>query len=310
MQTILGAGGAIGHVLAQELTQYTDRVRLVSRNPVRVNPADELMPADLLDPEQMQQAVSGSSVVYITVGFPYRLKTWRAVWPRLMTNVLEACRSHGARIVFFDNIYMYDPAFLNGMTEETPVNPPSRKGAIRARIARQLMDAAEKGQVEALIARSADFYGPGIQKTSILTETVFAPLARGKKANWLGSLDYQHSFTYVPDAGKATALLGNTEDAYNQVWHLPTAGDPPTGREWVESIANALEVRPRCQVAGRFIVKVMGAFNPVMKELFEMMYQYDRDYIFNSKKFEQRFQLRPTSYADGIREIATADYGK
>jgi nucleoside-diphosphate-sugar epimerase len=144
----------------------------------------------------------------------------------------------------------------------------------------------------------------------MLTETVFKPLSSGKKANWMSSVNFKHSFTYTPDAGKATALLGNTEDAYNQVWHLPTTANPFTGKGWIEAIAGELGVKPKYQVAPKFLVKIMGLFMPIMGEMVEMMYQYDRDYVFNSNKFENRFGFIPTPYIDGIKEIVKSDYLK
>lgn len=309
MQTILGAGGGIGMALAKALTHYTADIRLVSRNPKKVNPSDELMSADLLNAEAVRQAVKGSSIVYVTVGFEYSVKVWAQSWPPFIDHVIAACKEHGSRLVFFDNIYMYDPNFLNGMTEETPINPSSKKGKIREQVAKKIMDAVYCGELTALIARSADFYGPTIGN-SILTETVFKNLASGKKANWLGGVNFKHSYTYTPDAGKATALLGNTEDAYNQVWHLPTAADPFTGKQWIEKIAAEMGAKSQYQVAPKFLVRILGLFMPIMRETAEMMYQYDRDYVFDSAKFEKRFDLKPTPYSQGIKEIVAADYHK
>jgi nucleoside-diphosphate-sugar epimerase len=171
-----------------------------------------------------------------------------------------------------------------------------------------ILNEVESGALQATIARSADFYGPSVGNTSVLTETVFKKLANGKKANWFGSADCRHSFTYTPDAGKATALLGNTEDAFNQVWHLPTAPHPLTGKEWIEAIAKELGVEPGFQVVPKFMARTIGVFVPIMKELAEMMYQYDRDYVFNSDKFEKRFDFVPTAYLEGIRTIVRSDY--
>ena len=137
---------------------------------------------------------------------------------------------------------------------------------------------------------------------------MFKNFAKGKAANWLGSTKYKHSFTYTPDAGKATAILGNTEDAYREVWHLPTASNPPTGKEWIEMIATEMDVKPKVQVAGKPLVKVIGWFDPIMKELYEMIYQNDRDYVFDSSKFEKRFSFKPTPYKEGIKEIVANDY--
>jgi nucleoside-diphosphate-sugar epimerase len=203
---------------------------------------------------------------------------------------------------------MYDKDHLNGMNEDTPINPPSKKGKIRAEIADWIMSSVEQGKLSALIARSADFYGPGIQNTSMLTETVFKPFSIGKKANWMASVNFKHSFTYTPDAGKATALLGNSDEAYNQVWHLPTAENPFTGREWIEIIAKEMGVTPKFQVASKLIVRLLGLFIPIMREMPEMLYQYDRDYVFNSDKFNEHFEFETTPYLSGIREIINSDY--
>ena len=310
MQVILGSGGAIGQELAPELKEYTNDIRLVSRNPEQVNEDDELYAADLLDAEAVRGAVAGADVAYLTVGFPYKTDVWRSVWPKTMQNVIEACKMHDVSLVFFDNIYMYDADHLDPITEDVPINPPSEKGKVRAEIARMLLEEAEAGTLRALIARSADFYGPSIKDTGILNETVVKNLSQGKKANWLGSADYQHSFTYTPDAGKATALLGNRPEAYGEVWHLPTAPDPPTGREWIEMIAKALGTRPRYREVPKWMARIMGLFSSEMSELVEMIYQYDRDYVFDSSKFEKRFELAPTSYRQGIREMIAADYGR
>lgn len=308
MQTILGSGGAIGVELAKALKTYTDEIRLVSRNPKKVNKSDELMSADLLNSEEIRRAVEGSEIVYVTVGFPYSAKVWKEVWPKFMTDVIAACKEFNSKLVFFDNMYMYDPKYLDRMTEETPINPPSKKGKVRAEVAQMIMDEVKAGKLTALIARSADFYGPGIKNSSMLNETIIKPLKIGGKANVLGSPNAKHSYTFTPDAGKATALLGNTADAYNQVWHLPTAAEPFTGAQWAWLIASELGVKPRYQRVSTYMVWILGFITPIMKEIQEMMYQNKTDYIFDSSKFEKRFGIHPTPYHIGIKETINADY--
>ncbi|MFO7720277.1 MAG: NAD-dependent epimerase/dehydratase family protein [Gillisia sp.] len=310
MQTILGSGGAIGIELAKALKAYTNEIRLVSRNPEKVNETDELFAADLLNPKELENAIKGSEIVYVTVGFPYSYKVWREKWPKFIDNLLGISEKEGCKLVFFDNVYMYDKDNLDPMTENTPVHPPSKKGEIRALISQRIMEKVETGKIKALIARSADFYGPSIKNSSILTETVFKPLSNDKTANWLVKDSCKHSFTYTADAGRATALLGNTEKAYGQIWHLPTAPNPFTGKEWIEAIAKGMNVKPNYRVVSKFIVRLIGVFVPVMKESVEMLYQYDRDYIFDSSKFEKEFDFQPTSYEDGITTIIETDYRK
>src|SRR4051812_45066937 len=104
MQTILGVNGTIGTVLAQELTKYTDKIRLVSRNPKKINPQDELFPADLSNPAEVEKAIAGSEIVYLLVGFEYSIKVWRESWPKLMRATIDACIKHKAKLIFFDNV--------------------------------------------------------------------------------------------------------------------------------------------------------------------------------------------------------------
>lgn len=302
MQTILGANGTIGKILAQELPVYTDRIRLVSRNPIRVNESDELMTLDLTKQGAVDKAVQGSEVVYLVVGLEYSVKVWEQYWPALMRDTVNACLKHGAKLVFFDNVYMYDKNHMSHLTEATPVNPPSRKGAVRKMIAGILLEAVKDMRLQALIARSADFYGPG-NENNFITQMVLKNLAAGKKPMWFVGPDIKHSFTYTPDAGKATALLGNTPDAYGHVWHLPTDSRPVTGKQFVSMIAPEFgSGKVQLSMLPKWILPPLGLFVPIMKEMPEMMYQYDRDYFFDSSKFTNRFGIKATPYEEGVKE--------
>jgi NAD dependent epimerase/dehydratase family. len=300
MQTILGANGTIGSVLAKELINYTDKIRLVSRNPRKVNESDELFAADLSNPGSVDHAVEGSDVVYLVVGFDYKVKVWEEKWPRLISATINACLKHNAKLVFFDNVYTYDINAIPHMTEESPNNPPSKKGAVRKQIAGMIMDEVKAGKLMALIARSADFYGPGNDK-SFVNEMVYKNFLKGMRAIWFVDADKKHSFTYTPDAAKATALLGNTDDAYNTIWHLPTDKNTLTGREFVELFSREMKVANKLFVMPLWMIKIVGLFVPVLKEMPEMIYQYDRDYFFDSSKFEKRFKFKTTTYQEGVR---------
>lgn len=309
MQTILGAGGAIGGPLARALKAYTNDIRLVSRNPEKVNESDELFSADLTIPEQVDKAVEGSETAYLIVGLPYDIKAWRRHWLPLMRNVIEACKAHGTKLVFFDNVYMYDPAYMDRMTEDTPFRPVSKKGRIREQLIHMLMDEVEAGRLTALVARAADFYGPGVQ-TSVLQEMVLKNMLQGKKGQWFARLDKNHSFTYSPDAGLATAILGNTPDAYNQTWHLPTSHEQLTGRQWIGLFARELGMKARYQALPTWLLRLIGLFVPIMRELAEMAYQYDRNYFFDSSKFEKRFSdFKITPYEEGVKEVVRVARG-
>ena len=304
MQTILGSNGVISTELAKNLTQYTKRIRLVSRNPKKVNPDDELFSADLLNPVQISNAVKDSEVVYLTAGLKYNIKVWREQWPVIMKNVIDACKTYKSKLVFFDNVYLYGK--VNGaMTEDTPVNPSSKKGEVRAKIVQMILDEVKNGNLKALIARAADFYGPHNNK-SVVNMLVFDNFKKGARAQWLVNDKVKHSFNYTPDAGKGTAILGNTDSAYNQVWHLPTKNNPPTGKEFIELAAKEFGVEPKYTVLSKWMLQLAGLFNGDIRESKEMLYQSYSDYIFDSSKFENKFSFTPTSYGDGIKETVNS----
>ncbi|MBX3252821.1 MAG: NAD-dependent epimerase/dehydratase family protein [Chitinophagaceae bacterium] len=301
MQTILGAGGDIGKLLAKELKRYTDKIRLVARNPQQVNGNDELFTANLLDADEVNAAIKGSDIAYLTVGLTYDVRVWQKQWPVIMQSTIDACIAHNCKLVFFDNVYMYDKNAIPNMTEGSPINPPSKKGKVRAQLVQMINEAiADKG-LKAIIARSADFYGPGA-KNGILNILVTDNYAKGKTANWQSDTTKIHSVTYTPDAAKATAILGNTESAYNQVWHLPTSPEKLNGRQLIDIAAKAANRKPSFLVLSPFLMKTVGLFSRKIKELVEMQYQNNQDYFFNSEKFNKAFQFTPTSYEEGIKQ--------
>ena len=302
VQTILGSGGSIGIPLARELKNYTDQIRLVSRNPKKVNDNDELFPADVNDLSQVDKAISGSEVVYVTIGFEYNLKVWQNTWPPFMKEVINSCINHNAKLVFFDNVYLYEKTSVPYMTEKSPINPPSEKGKIRKKLREMIMQEAEKSKLTALIARAADFYGPE-NKNSALTLMVVNNLMKGKKAQAFGNIDKIHTYTYTPDAARATAILGNTPDAYNQEWHVPTTKEKLTTLQWIEIIAKELNTDVKVQNVPAFMLHILGVFSPIMREFPEMLYQYEQDYIFDSSKFEKRFGISATSPEKGIKML-------
>lgn len=298
MQTILGANGVIGRELSIRLPQYSRRIRQVSRSPKPVNATDELFAADLLDPKATADAVAGSEITYLVAGLKYDHTVWEDQWPRVMRNVIDACKRHGSALVFFDNVYAYGR--VNGtMTEDTPYNPCSRKGDVRARIATTLMDELTRGELRGAIVRAADFYGPGAA-LSVTHATVTERLKKGRTPQWIGNPKAVHTFTYTPDAGHSLALIGNTPSAYGQVWHALTSNEPITGEQYV-SIACELARRPYAlQAAPRWALRLMGIFVPVLRESIEMLYQFEHDYRFDSSKIERAFGLTATTYRDGL----------
>lgn len=307
---LLGAGGAITNPLASELLSQGESVRLVSRSGHAL-PGAEHVRADLTKGAEVLGAVEQSSVVYLIAGLPYSTAVWREEWPKVMQNTIAACSAKRAKLLFFDNVYLYGNV-RGPMTEQTPAAPCSRKGEIRARIADLLISAWGRGDLKALIARSADFYGPYARGTSVPMLLVIERLSRGKKAQWLINPRASHSLTYTLDCGRALPLLAKNDNAFGQVWHLPTASPPLTGEEFIGIAARKFDrkfdVSPSYSVLGRGSIRIAGLFNPLVRETYEMLYQNEDEYIFDSSKFCSRFGFTPTPYEEGIG--SAVDYAR
>ncbi len=297
---LLGAGGAIGNTLVNELLANKESVKLVSRSEHKLNNAESAK-ANLTTYNDVKNVVDENSIVYLIAGLQYNINVWREQWPNIMTNTIEACKAKNARLIFFDNVYSYGK--VDGrMTEDTPFNPCSKKGEVRVKLNEQLLNEIKNKNLTAMITRAADFYGPYSDKGSIPYNLVFKNLANNKRAQCLANVKTKHSYTYVPDCGKALYLLSKTDSAFNQTWHMPTASPALTGKDFINIVAKKLGVKPGYFVLTKWMVWLTGIFNGIIKEIYEMLYQNEFDYIFDSSKFEKQFNFKPTPYEKGIEE--------
>ena len=306
MHVILGAGGPVSNGLAHELLNAGQQVRLVSRRPVSIGNA-QWVKADLLNYGELSKAAEGAEIIYLCAGLKYDAKVWQAQWPAIMQHAIDVAKENEARLIFFDNVYMY--GLVEGkMVETTPYNPISKKGEVRAKVAEKLMGELKAGNLKGSIARAADFYGTD-SGNSFVDMMVLGKYASKQSAQWIGDPKVLHNFTYIPDTGKALYLLGKNPESDNQIWHLPTAA-PLTGKALIELAAGIYDVKPSFSTVNKFMLQLVGLFKKVVAGTVEMYYQYDHDYIFDSSKFEQAFKVKPTSYRDGIIHLSQTLYKK
>lgn len=303
MQTILGANGQIGEELARELKRnFTSDIRIVSRKAKKINDTDEVFSADLSIREKAIEAVKGSEIAYFTLGLPISSALWEGQFPLILRNVIDACKINGTKLVFFDNTYMY-PQDDRVLTEETAFAPVGRKGRVRRKMAEMVLEEIKSGELEAVICRAPEFYGPG--KTQSITNTLlFSNIKAGKKLKVPLSASKKRSLIWTPDASQATALIGNTPDAYGQTWHLPVDKSHPTYKEFIRIASGIYSRDLKYAVVPKFMFKIGSFFNRSVKELLELLPRYEYDNIFDDSKFRKRFpEFQVTTYKQGIRII-------
>ncbi len=304
MDVILGANGPIGRNLAVSLQRdFARPLRLVSRRPQKIHDHDQLLSADLLDAAQTRHAVTGAETVYLTAGLPMDTRLWQRQWPPIMRNVIDACAAEGARLVFFDNTYMY-PQTAAAQTEDTPFQPHGAKGRVRAAIARDLLHAMGQGRVQALICRAPEFYGPG-ETQSITNRSILDRLRQGQRPRVMLRDDTLRTLIYTPDAARAMAWLGNAADAYGQTWHLPCDDQRLTYREFVALASSVFGGDGRYSVVKAWQLRLAGLFDAQLRDAAELLPRYRVDNLFVSDKFQQRFPDFPiTRLQDGLAASA------
>jgi nucleoside-diphosphate-sugar epimerase len=309
MQTILGSNGQIGYELAKELYKnYTTDIRLVSRNPKTINPTDQLFPADLMDFNQTKKAIENSDIVYFTVGLPMDTELWETNFLKITKNVIRACKETRSKLVFFDNTYMY-PKDHTPQNENTKFSPVGRKSIVRFKMAKLILNEIENGNLEAVICRAPEFYGP--HKIQSITNTLFLnKIKNNTTAKIPVNKNTLRTLIWTPDASRAMALIGNTPSAYGQSWHLP-CDEPHTFQDMITISEKIINKTVKYKVIHLWQFKIAKLFSKKVRELDELLPRYEVDNIFVSDKFKKEFpDFKITSLEEGISLVLTENNSK
>lgn len=298
---VLFGAGQVGYPLAQQLLSVGKRVRIAKRSEGRVPIGSEVVCGDAADPAFCANAARGATTIYHCMNPPYNTRIWDQLIPRYMDNLIAAAADTSARLVVLDNLYMLGRPNGDPLNEDTPMNPCSRKGEIRARAAERLFDAHRRGDVVATAGRASDFYGPGGTMTG-LGDFFWPRVLAGKTAYSPYPLDAVHTYHYIPDVAAGLAAIGCADvNAYGKPWMLPCA---PAGslRDLVVRLASTLGRELPVAQLPRWLLKTIGVFTPLMRELDEMLYQWDEPFVVDDRRFRERFQLLPASVDQAARE--------
>lgn len=285
LHVVFGAGGGAGGAVVRALASRGESVRAITRSGrAEVPRGVESLSADAGEPLSAQRACNGASIVYNCVNVPYH--EWEATLPRVMEALIAAAGDAGATLVYCDNLYMYGRV-QDEMRETAPAAAASGKGLLRGRLASRLLAAHEAGRVQATIGRGSDFFGPGATST-VAGQLVFPAVVAGKRAYWIGSLDAPHTLNYTEDFARGLVTLGADSRALGGIWHIPAAA-PVTGREFIELAFEMAGRSPKIGVHPRMMMRFAGLFNRQMREVLEVLYQFESPFVLNAEKFTRTF---------------------
>jgi nucleoside-diphosphate-sugar epimerase len=291
--------GPVGQAVARELVKHGKTVRMVNRSgkqPGGVPDGVSVVAGDVFDVQVAKQLAQGATHMYQCTNPPY--DKWPEQFPTLQANTLEAAATAGAKYIVMENVYMYGDANGQPITEDLPYNAQTKKGKVRAQMAQDVLAAHQSGKVRAVMARASDFYGPGVLD-SAMGDRVFGFAVEGKAASAAGNLDAKHSYTYMEDIGKALVILGERDEALGQAWHVPNA-EVTTTRQFITLIFEALGQPAKMSAMGKLMMRMGGLFIPAAHEMIEMMYEFEKDFVVDSRKFTKAFGLQATPYRAGV----------
>lgn len=303
LHVVFGAG-PLGLAVMRALEARKQRARLVSRSGKpssdRATPF-EWIKGDATDFESARRACAGATVVYHCAGAPY--PRWTELLPRMMDGIAAGARVAEAKLIYGDNLYLYGRT-SGPMKEDLPSSPNTRKGTIRAQLADRLLEAHHKGALRAAIGRGSDFFGPGVLQ-SHAGDRLFPQALAGKPAAVLGDPDKLHTFTYIADFGKALVTLGERDEALGKAWHVPNS-PTLTRRAFIERIYSMAGNAPAMRLVRRWQLSMVAPFNPMLREVKEMLYQLEEDFVVDSSRFTATFGMKATPLDEALR--ATLDW--
>jgi nucleoside-diphosphate-sugar epimerase len=297
LHTVFGASGALGSAVIHHLEAEGIPIRAVARNTERASDilpdGIEIVECDALDGIQVIDACKDSAVIYncLYVGDQMKAAT---------TSLLEGARQAGAKMVNPGNALIYGPLQQVPVTEDHPQKPTSRRGVARKELEDMLMEANAKGDVQVVIPRLSTFYGAHVHGTFM--SAIFETARAGGKAVWFGRLDQPHDMIYLPDAAAACVLLATNDDAYGQVWHVPGAG-ALTGEQFIRQVFEAFGQPPKVGSRGRTFFQLAGVVAPRIKDLVEVLYQFEQPFVMDGHKFAAEYpDFEYTPHTTGIED--------
>jgi|SRR5215813_3975262 len=302
---LVGATGAIGKSVAAALREQGRPYRVIGRSRTSLEKtfgADPLVEFSVWDPENEQsirEALRGVGAVVYMVGVPY---TDFHVHPVLMRRVIDAAIAEKVdRLLLIGTLYVFGRAQSERVTESHPREPHTFKGRKRKEQEDVVLAAHATGQIRTTVLRLPDFYGPGVERS--LLSDLFLAVKQKRRAKLFGPVNKPHEFVFVPDVGPVVVNMLDTPGAFGRAWNLGGAGVTTQ----LELARLAYGGTPRYMAAGKTMLRIMGLFDPLLREFVEMNYLLSDPLIVDDSALQQLLgPIRKTPYAEGVQQSLAA----
>ncbi|WJX08424.1 NAD-dependent epimerase/dehydratase family protein [Bacillus cereus] len=302
---VLGATGGSGQAIVSELLSREIEVIAFGRSESKLKklmkehdstPLLTYQLGDIFDYRTIVEAAKDADVIFQCANVQYHEMADKLLL--LGENVMKAADILEKKIVIVDGIYVYGHQVAKG-DESHPKQPHTKKGKIRVRFEKLIFDKKWKN-AKALIVRLPDYYGITSQNSYL--HPTLTGLAGNKTSIFIGNLKTPREYVYLPDAAKMIVEIANKDDSYGENWNIPGAG-LISGKEIIKFAREITGNKKMVIPLNKNAIRISGLFNPVMKEVVEIMYLTEEGFTLSGEKYENRIgKIVATPYKEGLKE--------
>jgi nucleoside-diphosphate-sugar epimerase len=267
---VLGVNGHIGRAVAEAFVAAGWAVTGMARQDRYKIPGVRFVAGDSDSVDDMRRAIGGIDLVVNALNLPY------AAWDKgrkeaQMARVLEALGTTGKTMLFPGNIYNFNQSnrvIVPGLAQR----PQTPRGAIRVRVEAMFREAARRGDIQAIILRAGDFYGPH-SVADWFDQAILRDAAKGRVAT-MGKPGVGHAWAYLPDLARAFEALGALRGTLGAFGDFHFGGHFVTPEQMAAAIVRAAPRPVSVSVFPLILLRLFGLFDPVMREVAKMDYQW------------------------------------
>jgi nucleoside-diphosphate-sugar epimerase len=186
-----------------------------------------------------------------------------------MARVVEALGKTGKTMLFPGNIYNFN-ATDHVLTPDTPQRPQTARGELRVRVESAFEAAAARGDIQLIIIRAGEFYGPG--SSADWFDQVILREIRSGTVRTMGYRNVPHAWAYLPDLARAFESLAAVRSTLGAVERFHFAGHFVTPAEMGAAVAKAAPTKVRVKPFPIPLLRLAGLFDPTIREVAKMRY--------------------------------------
>lgn len=283
---IIGATGGIGGEVAKSFARGGWTVRALARKPKEAATnfdhlgVTEWRKGDALKSKDVLKAAKGVDAIFHGANPPGYQK-WRERAVPMLANAIAAAKAEDVRLLFPGNVYNFGPDAWPLLSETSPQNPLTNKGAIRVEMEQMMVDAG----IKSLTVRAGDFFGahaPG----SWLPNAMVKPGKEIKSVVYPGLHDKGHAWAYLPDLAETFRQLMEQEQRLDQHGLFHFRGHFfEQGVDMAKAIARvAGDENMKVKKMPWALIRLASPFVRMLRELLEMRYLWKETVALDNAK--------------------------